>query len=156
MNETVAQENKTENPKNNNKLFIIIGIVVVAIAVIVVAILLLKKNPKPDEPKQPTMTDEEKQEYLDQLNSEEGLELSQVLYNYAIEIYNEKKYLELGVDKRGVYYATKFDLEALEYDTSLLDEKCNNGSPIIYFDVDNKLNESYEFEPITFNPFCEE
>ena len=26
---------------------------------------------------------------------------------------------------------------------------------IIYFDVDNKLNESYEFEPITFNPFCE-
>lgn len=157
--QTPTNNQPTENkPKNNKKTLIIIISAIAALIVIVAIILIvssMSSNKKPNDNK-PSMTPEEKQEYLDKLNSQEGMNLSQTLYNYAVEIYNNKKYELLPKDENGVYFATKYDLELMNYDISLIPEECAIDKPIIFFDVDKKVNESYEFEPVYFNTFCEE
>lgn len=157
------QINTTETSKqqNNKKsLVIIISAIIALIIVIVLIIIIIKpgslfQNSTSSDDKQPTMTEEEKQEYMEQLNSTEGMNLSQVLYNYATDIYSNKKYEDLAQDENGVYYATKYDLMLMNYDVSLIDEACTEETPIIYFDIDHKMNDSYEFEPIVYNVFCE-
>lgn len=159
----INQNNQNESNKqqtNNKKVIAIISAIVALIIVIVVIILVIKpgsifsgKTPSDDD--KPTMTPEEKQEYMDQLNSQEGMNLSQALYTYAIDIYNNKKYELLPKDENDVYYASKYDLELMNYDISLIPDTCKSETPIIYFDINKKLNESYEFEPIVYNVFCE-
>lgn len=160
-NNNQSNTTETNKPQNNKKTLIIITSAVIALVVIIILIIIFVKpgslfpnNTAPDD-KLPTMTEEEKQKYMDQLNSTEGMNLSQTLYNYAIEIYNNKKYEDLAQDENGVYYATKYDLIIMNYDVSLIDEACAPETPIIYFDIDHKMNESYEFEPIVYNVFCE-
>lgn len=160
----VKQNNQIESNKqqtNSKKIITIIGAIVALIIVIVIIIIVVKpgsifSSKTPSDDNKPSMTPEEKQEYMDQLNSQEGMNLSQVLYTYAIEIYNNKKYESLSKNEKGVYYASKYDLELMNYDISMIPEECTADKPLIYFDIDKKMSESYEFEPITFNTFCEE
>ena len=162
--ENNVQINKQEQPEykpNKKNLIIIISAVIALIIIIVILIVVMKKSgtlfpgtTSPDD-NPPTMTEEEKQEYMDQLNSQEGMNLSQQLYTYAIEIYENKKYENLPLDEKGVYVATKYELMLMNYDVSLIDEKCPLDKPIIYFDIEHKMNDSYEFEPIVYNVFCD-
>lgn len=152
-------EETSNNNRNKNTLIIIIGAIAALIIIIVILIIIIKPSggggTTPPDDRHPPISPEEKQEYMDQLNSQEGQDLVQVLYTYGVEIYNNKKYKDLGKDERGIFYATKYDLTLMNYDVSLIPEECTMERPIIYFDVENKLSESYEFEPIVYDVFCD-
>ena len=84
-----------------------------------------------------------------EFNSEEQ-KIIDSLNKYGEEIYNNKEYLNFNKDKQGVYYASINDLEKLGYDISVIDKECTLDEPIIYFDVDNIMNNEYYDIPLIY------
>lgn len=89
-----------------------------------------------------------------EFNSEEQ-KIIDSLNKYGEEIYNNKEYLNFNKDKQGVYYASINDLEKLGYDISVIDKECTLDEPIIYFDVDNIMNNEYYDIPLIYIINCE-
>ena len=86
---------------------------------------------------------------------DEEQEIISSLRDYGKEIYANGKYLNFDKDDQGVYYASINDLMNLGYDTSIVDKDCNTYEPIIYFDVDNIMNdEYYGYEPLVYIINC--
>ena len=86
---------------------------------------------------------------------DEEQEIISSLRDYGKEIYANEKYLNFAKDDQGVYYASINDLMNLGYDTSIVDKDCNTYEPIIYFDVDNIMNdEYYGYEPLVYIINC--
>lgn len=126
----------------NKKITIIIIGVVVIIGVIVGVLLITKKEeptPTPDpKPQQPVKKHE-----------------TEIMNDIALELYNNKEYTNFPVMDKNVYYASKSVLKDYGYDVSFIDPGCSDITPIIYFDVNYVLNESYEGAPITFRTKCD-
>lgn len=74
---------------------------------------------------------------------------------YGKEIYEKEGYTDFEKDDRGVYYATINDLIEKNYDTSMIDENCGKDEPIIFFDIDHKLLDNYDAEPLQVVVRCE-
>lgn len=76
-----------------------------------------------------------------------------LLHDIASKIYEKEEYKNLNKDSDGVYYATLTDIENLNYDVSSLSH-CVQNSPLVYFDVENKISEKYEGYPIQIAIKC--
>ena len=74
---------------------------------------------------------------------------------YGKEIYEKEGYTNFKKDENGVYYATINDLIEKKYDTSMIDESCDKDAPIIFFDIDHKMFDDYETEPLQIVISCE-
>ncbi len=121
----------------NKKITIIIISVIVVISVIVGVLLITKKeeptptpNPAPQQPVQKHETE--------------------IINDIALNFYNSGEYLNFPMMNDNVYFASRSILRDFGYDDSFIDETCSDITPIIYFDVNHILNESYEGAPITF------
>lgn len=79
---------------------------------------------------------------------DEQQKLFDLLYKYGKEIYEKEEYKNFQKNENDVYYATKEDLSTLGYDISSILEDCDQKTPIIFFDVDNKLLDEYSAEPL--------
>ena len=86
---------------------------------------------------------------------DEEQEVFSSLLTYGKEIYEEKGYTNFKKDENGVYYATINDLIEKNYDTSMIDESCDKDAPIIFFDIDHKMFDDYETEPLQIVISCE-
>lgn len=127
---------------NKTKIIIIISAVVVVIGIVVGVLLITKKEePSP----QPTPTPQKPVKKHE----------SEILNDIALELYNNKEYINFPVMNENVYYASRSVLKDYGYDDSFIDPSCNDITPIIYFDVNHILNESYEGAPITFRTICD-
>ena len=126
----------------NKKIAIIIISVIVVIGVIVGVLLITKKeeptpapNPAPQQPVQKHETE--------------------IINDIALNFYNSGEYLNFPMMNDNVYFASRSILRDFGYDDSFIDETCSDITPIIYFDVNHILNESYEGAPITFRTICD-
>lgn len=86
--------------------------------------------------------------------TDEEQETFNTLSSYGKDIYAKETYKTLKKDEKDIYYATIKDLEVLGYDISIIDESCDKTIPVIYFDVDHKLTNNYELEPLQFVINC--
>ena len=153
------------NSKKSNKIFIIVVLILLVIIIVALILFLMGQNNNSnidnnfstpsDDKIVPTISDDEKQKYQDYFSSDEGLNTSYKLYVCATDLLTDEKYKKLNINDSGVYYATKEDLINYGYDVSFLSDKCTDDMPIIYFDVNRILNNSYDNEPILYNIFCE-
>jgi hypothetical protein len=126
----------------NKKIIIIIISVIVVISVIV-GVLLITKNEEPTPtpnpaPQQPVQKHE-----------------TEIINDIALNFYNSGEYLNFPMMNDNVYFASRSILRDFGYDDSFIDETCSDITPIIYFDVNHILNESYEGAPITFRTICD-
>ena len=126
----------------NKKITIIIISVIVVISVIV-GVLLITKNEEPTPtpnpaPQQPVQKHE-----------------TEIINDIALNFYNSGEYLNFPMMNDNVYFASRSILRDFGYDDSFIDETCSDITPIIYFDVNHILNESYEGAPITFRTICD-
>ena len=76
-----------------------------------------------------------------------------LLHNISKEVYQKEEYSSLKKNEQGVYYATLLDLSNLNYDVSSLSH-CAQNLEVIFFDIDNKLFDKYENEPIQISVTC--
>jgi hypothetical protein len=76
-----------------------------------------------------------------------------LLHNISKKVYQKEEYLSLKKNDQGVYYATLEDLSKLNYDVSSLSH-CEQDQQVIFFDIDNKLFDKYENEPIQISVTC--
>lgn len=93
--------------------------------------------------------------------SKENAELNQdqktafeLLLEYGKDIYNKEIYITLEKNEEGILFANLEDLEKLGYDITSLDGKCHKTYTGIHFDIENKLVEKYDAEPINISINC--
>lgn len=128
--------------ENKKKITIVVIIVISLVIVTILGIFIINKK---EESKDANINKVEiKEEDIKYFN----------LYQIASELYNNKEYLKFPMINDNIYYASKQILIDYEYDVSMIDSSCEINEPIVYFDVNNKLNDNYELEPIIMKLKC--
>ena len=77
-----------------------------------------------------------------------------LLNDIAKDIYEKKEYINLNKNEEGIYYATFPDLSNLSYDVSDY-LNCDQKRPMIFFDIEHKMADKYEREPLQISVSCE-
>ena len=130
--------------ENKKKITIVVIIVISLVIVTILGIFIINKK---EESKDANINKVEiKEEDIKYFN----------LYQIASELYNNKEYLKFPMINDNIYYASKQILIDYEYDVSMIDSSCEINEPIVYFDVNNKLNDNYELEPIIMKLKCKD
>ena len=132
-----------------NKLNILLIIIAFILGLVVMfGITVLTKEKCPVCEKCDFVVKEEEKE----LSSDEK-SMFTLLSDISKKMYEKNEYTNLNKNNDGVYYATLTDIANLNYDVSSL-SKCDQNNPFIFFDIDNKMAESYENEPIQVSVSC--
>lgn len=127
---------------NNKKKIIILTSITIVIIGIIICVLFITKKEEPKPPVPPAPQPVKKHE-------------TEILNDIAIEFYNNEDYLNFPLMNGNVYFASRTVLKDFGYDDSIIDATCNDTTPIIYFDVNYVLNDSYDGEPIVFRTKCD-
>ncbi len=86
--------------------------------------------------------------------------MSETLYNYGVEIYNQKKYVSIEKTE-GEYFISLNDLSNLNYDISKFvnpngnHESCDKEKTGVVIDLDNVRKVEYEKYPLMVSVFCD-
>ena len=135
-----------ENKKNNSILVFIIGFVVGLVVMFAFTFFTKEKCEVCEK------CDNNTEEKTDELSKTEK-EMFDLLNGVAKEVYSKNQYTNLNKNEQGVYYATLLDLSNLNYDVSSLSH-CDQKNAMVFFDVDKKMSQSYEKEPIQISVSC--
>ena len=135
---------------------LMIGIVIVLVLLLggLVTFVLLNKDGSNATNNDVTENENGNTSNVVELDDEEQKAFDSLLI-YGKEIYEKEGYTVFEKDDRGVYYATINDLIEKNYDTSMIDENCGKDEPIIFFDIDHKLLDNYDAEPLQVVVRCE-